>query len=89
MSLQLRQADSLPVSLHDSHGALESHAFPVGRLPDLSDPDDMAKLGAEAFAFVNLARFAVPVRLGLAISTAPWIKDNIIDKYFPPKEPDC
>lgn len=48
----------------------------------------MAKLGAEAFAFINVARLAVPIRIGLAISTAPWIKDNIVDKYFPPK-PKC
>jgi hypothetical protein len=72
---------------------LLSHRFPttlaVGRWPDFNDTEDMAKLGAEAFAFVNLARFAVPLRLGLAISTAPWIKDNIIDRLFPPKEPKC
>ena len=61
----------------------------MGRWPDFNDPEDMTKLGAEAFAFVNLARFAVPLRLGLAIGTAPWIKDNIIDRFFPPKNPKC
>ena len=40
------------------------------------------KLGAEAFAFVNFARFAVPLRIGLALSTTPWIDNNIVKKYF-------
>ena len=42
----------------------------------------MAKLGAEAFAFVNFARFAVPLRIGLALSTTPWIQENIVDKFL-------
>ena len=42
--------------------------------------DDMAKLGAEAFAFVNVARFAVPLRIGLALSTTPWVRDNVVQK---------
>ena len=43
--------------------------------------EDMAKLGAEAFAFVNVARFAVPLRIGLALSTVPWVQANIIDRF--------
>ena len=42
----------------------------------------MEKVGAEAFAFVNFARFAVPLRIGLALSTTPWIQANIVDKYL-------
>lgn len=49
--------------------------------PDLSNSDDLEKLGAEAFAFVNFARFAVPLRIGLALSTTPWIQENIIDRF--------
>jgi len=41
----------------------------------------MQKLGAEAFAFVNFARFAVPLRIGLALSTTPWIQKNILDRF--------
>ena len=41
----------------------------------------MAKLGAEAFAFVNVARFAVPLRIGLALSTVPWVQANIVDRF--------
>merc|ERR1711924_303615 len=33
----------------------------TGHWPDFTDSDDLAKLGAEAFAFVNVARFAVPL----------------------------
>lgn len=36
----------------------------TGHWPDLSDGDDIAKLSAEAFAFVNFARLAVPLRIG-------------------------
>jgi hypothetical protein len=54
----------------------------VGHMPDFSSPEDLSKLGGEAFAFVNFARLAVPLRIGLAISTTPWIQDNIMDKYF-------
>ncbi len=41
----------------------------------------MQKVGAEAFAFVNFARFAVPLRIGLALSTAGWIDENVVKKF--------
>ena len=46
----------------------------TGHWPDFQNQDDLAKLGAEAFAFVNVARFAVPLRIGLALSTTPWVQ---------------
>ena len=54
----------------------------TGHWPDFSDPEDTAKLGAEAFAFVNVARFAVPLRIGLALSTTPWVDDNIVKPFL-------
>ena len=69
-------AASVPVCLA-AYYAVTSH------VPDLSDADDRAKLGAEAFAFVNVARFAVPLRIGLALSTVPWVQRNIIDQVGP------
>ncbi|CAB9502747.1 Protein of unknown function (DUF2499) [Seminavis robusta] len=54
----------------------------TGHWPDLTNADDQAKLGAEAFAFVNFARFAVPLRIGLALGTTPWIQENIVDRFF-------
>lgn len=53
----------------------------VGHFPDFSNKEDLAKLGGEAFAFVNFARFAVPLRIGLALSTTPWIQANVVDKW--------
>jgi len=54
----------------------------TGHWPDLSDAEDQKKLGAEAFAFVNFARFAVPLRIGLALSTTPWIDENVVKKFL-------
>lgn len=54
--------------------------------PDFNDKDDLSKLGAEAFAFVNFARFAVPLRIGLALGTTPWIQENIVDVFLLDKE---
>ena len=42
----------------------------------------MKALGAEAFAFVNFARLAVPLRIGLALSTTPWVEENIVKKFL-------
>ena len=52
----------------------------TGHWPDYSNQEDLAKLGAEAFAFVNVARFAIPLRIGLALSTTPWVRDNVVQK---------
>mmetsp|Transcript_12731 Transcript_12731/g.37462 ORF Transcript_12731/g.37462 Transcript_12731/m.37462 type:complete len:237 (-) Transcript_12731:126-836(-) len=59
----------------------------TGHWPDLSNAEDLEKVGAEAFAFVNFARFAVPLRIGLALSTTPWIQENIVDKFMKTDEP--
>ena len=54
----------------------------TGHWPDFHNAEDMQKLGAEAFAFVNFARFAVPLRIGLALSTTPWMEENVVEVYF-------
>merc|ERR1719460_634808 len=53
----------------------------TGHWPDFTNQEDLAKLGAEAFAFVNVARFAIPLRIGLALGTTPWVQENIVDKF--------
>ena len=68
--------------------ALFAYYEVTGHFPDFNNAEDLEKLGAEAFAFVNLARFAVPARLALALSTTPWIKENIVEKYIDPPK-DC
>ena len=62
-------------------GAVVAYFFATGHWPDLSDNDDKAKLGAEAFAFINIARFIVPLRIGLAVGTAPWVDENIVKRF--------
>jgi hypothetical protein len=54
----------------------------TGGWPDLSNPDDQAKVGASAFALVNVARFAVPLRIGLALGSTPWVDDNIVKPFL-------
>jgi len=60
---------------------LVAYYLATGHWPDLSNSEDAGKVGAEAFAFVNLARFAVPLRIGLAIGTAPWVDENIVKRF--------
>jgi hypothetical protein len=49
----------------------------TGHWPDLSNSEDMTQPGGEIFAFVNFTRLLVPLRIGLALSAAPWIDENI------------
>ena len=58
----------------------------TGAWPDWSNAEDVAKVGAEAFAFANIARFALPLRVGLAISTTPWVQANLIDRFAKKEE---
>jgi len=53
----------------------------AGHLPDFSNDDDKAKLGAEAFAYVNLVRVTVPAQIGVALSATPWVQSNLIDRF--------
>ena len=55
----------------------------TGHFPDFNDQEDLTKLGAEAFAFVNIARFAVPLRIGLALGSVPFVQRQILDRFFP------
>lgn len=52
----------------------------TGHWPDFDNGDDVKQLGAGAFAFVNVARFAVPLRIGLALSTVPWVQSNVVER---------
>jgi len=62
-------------------GGLFAYFLAFGQWPDLSNQEDAGRVGAEAFAFVNLARFAVPLRIGLAVGTAPWVDENIVKRF--------
>jgi hypothetical protein len=58
----------------------------TGHFPDFSNKEDLAQLGGEAFAFVNFARFAVPLRIGLALSTTQWVQENVVDRFMKKEE---
>eukprot|EP00814_Leptocylindrus_danicus_P004678 CAMPEP_0116011700 /NCGR_PEP_ID=MMETSP0321-20121206/4711_1 /TAXON_ID=163516 /ORGANISM="Leptocylindrus danicus var. danicus, Strain B650" /LENGTH=268 /DNA_ID=CAMNT_0003480957 /DNA_START=170 /DNA_END=976 /DNA_ORIENTATION=- len=65
-------------------------AFPVastvyyntaGHWPDvINDSADRATVLGFIFAGANIARLAVPLRLGAAIALAPWVDENIINR---------
>jgi hypothetical protein len=55
----------------------------TGHMPDFTDKEDLGKLGAEAFAFANVARFALPLRIALAVGTIPWCQENVVDRFWP------
>ena len=61
----------------------------VGHWPDFTNPEDQAKIGTEVVAFVTLARFAVPVRIGLALFSVPFIQENVVDKFKKEEEDNC
>ena len=62
-------------------GAYGAYIIATGHPPDPNNQQDMAEIGGEAFAFINLARFAVPARIALAISTAPWVEKNVVERF--------
>ena len=56
------------------------YSVATGHWPDLTDQEDLAQFGAEAFAYVNIVRFAAPLRIGAALSAVPWVQANIVDR---------
>jgi hypothetical protein len=60
---------------------LFSYRQVTGHWPNWQDGEDVRKVGLEAFAFVNIARLAVPIRIGLALSTIPWVEQNIVNRF--------
>ena len=35
---------------------------------------------------MNVARFAVPLRIGLALSTTGWVQENVLDRFNSKKD---
>ena len=62
--------------------AIVGYTQVTGSFPDFSNQDDLAKVGAEAFAFANVARLALPARIALAVATIPWVQENIVDRFM-------
>ena len=60
---------------------LLAYATVEGRWLDLTDSRDLETFGFACFCYANIARFALPLRIGIALSTAPWVQENILDKF--------
>jgi len=66
-------------------------AFPVaaalftqanGHAPDLfNSGEDRAAVVASIFVGANVARLAVPLRFGVALAAAPWVDENIVQRF--------
>lgn len=65
-------------------------AFPVastsfynlnGHWPDFGDGADRTAVLAFIFAGANVARLVVPVRFGVAFALAPWVDENICQRF--------
>ena len=70
-------------------GAAAAYYYANGHFPDPSNKEELATAGGSAFAFINVARLAVPIRVGLAVSTAPWCDENIVKRFFPKDDDVC
>ena len=50
--------------------------------PDvLGVPDDRNAVLGFIFAGANIARLAVPLRLGAAFALVPWVEENIVKRF--------
>jgi hypothetical protein len=66
-------------------------AFPVaaalftqanGHAPDLfNSGEERAAVIASIFVGANVARLAVPLRFGVALAAAPWVDENIVQRF--------
>jgi len=65
-------------------------AFPVastsfynlnGHWPDFGDGSDRTAVLAFIFAGANIARLVVPLRFGVAFALAPWVDENICQRF--------
>jgi len=54
-------------------------AFPLYFTP--RNGDDLANIAGSAFVIVNLARLILPLRLALALATAPFFQRTVVDPF--------
>jgi hypothetical protein len=58
-------------------------AVTTGSLPDFNSTEGEAQIAGYSFAFLTFARTIVPARIALALGLAPWVDENVIQKFFP------
>ncbi|CAK9003394.1 unnamed protein product [Durusdinium trenchii] len=54
----------------------------AGHWPDFSKPEESAAVFGLVFAASNIARLLLPLRFGAALAMAPWVDENIMQKFF-------
>ena len=54
-------------------------AFPL--VFDAANPGDFTNVATSAFIVVNLARLILPLRLGLALATAPFFERTVVTPF--------
>jgi hypothetical protein len=59
-------------------GGYLSYFLTTGQWPDISVAQQASAVGAVSFAIVNLG---LPLRVALAVSSAPWIDENIVQRF--------
>lgn len=52
-----------------------------GHWPDFSKPEESAAVFGLVFAASNIARLMLPLRFGAALALAPWVDENIVQKF--------
>ncbi|CAK9059561.1 unnamed protein product [Durusdinium trenchii] len=58
----------------------------AGHWPDFSKPEESAAVFGLVFAASNIARLLLPLRFGAALAMAPWVDENIMQKFFKQEE---
>eukprot|EP00438_Fugacium_kawagutii_P027638 Skav231541 [mRNA] locus=scaffold84:732634:735337:- [translate_table: standard] len=58
----------------------------AGHWPDFSKPEESAAVFGLVFAASNIARLLLPLRFGAALAMAPWVDENIMQKFFKKEE---
>jgi hypothetical protein len=61
-----------------------AHAADVGSTAEvIADPNAAAKFVGFSAAFITVARFAVPLRVGMAFALIPFVEKNITKRFLP------
>lgn len=53
----------------------------AGHWPDFSKPEESAAVFGMVFAASNVARLLLPLRFGAALAMAPWVDENIMQRF--------
>lgn len=60
----------------------------AGHWFDFSKPEESAAVFGMVFAASNIARLLLPLRFGAALAMAPWVDENIMQRFSEPQATD-